>query len=38
MFFVKGRGEIAVMPVVTAVLIHHCARDRGPECYVVSTG
>jgi len=35
---VQGRGEIAVMPAVTAVLIHHSAMDKGTDCSVVSTG
>ena len=37
MTLVQGRGEIAVMPAVTAVLLHHLAMDTGTECNVVST-
>jgi len=29
---------MAVMPAVTAVLLHHSAVDTGAECSVVSTG
>jgi len=35
---VQGRGEIAVKPAVTAILILHSAFDTGAECSVVSTG
>ena len=35
---VQGRGEMAVMPAVTAVLLHHSAMDNGTDCSVVSTG
>jgi len=35
---VHGRGEIAVMPAVTAVLLHHSAVDKGTESSVVSIG
>jgi len=35
---VQGRGEIAVMPAVTAVLLHHSAMDTGTDCSFVSTG
>jgi len=38
MFLVKGRGELAVMPAVTGVLIHHSAVDTGTDGNVVSTG
>ena len=34
---VQGRGELAVMPAVTAVLLHQCAMDTGAEANVVST-
>ena len=34
---VQGRGEIAVLPAVTAVLLHLSATDRGTDCIVVST-
>jgi len=35
---VQGRGEMAVMPAVTAVLVHHNAVDTENDCNVVSTG
>ena len=35
---VRGRVQIAVMPTVTAVLLHHSAMERGAECSVDSTG
>jgi len=35
---VKGRGEMAVMPAVTAVLIRNSAMDTGTDCGVFSTG
>jgi len=35
---VQGRGEMAVMPAVTAVLLHHSAMDTGTDCSVGSTG
>jgi len=38
MLFVQGREEMAVMPAVTAVLLHPSAKDKGSECNVVSTG
>ena len=38
MLFVQGRGEMAVMPAVTAVLLHHFAMDMGTDCSVVCTG
>jgi len=28
---------MAVMPAVTAVLLHHCAMDIGIDRYIVST-
>ena len=34
---IQGRGEMAVMPAVTAVLLHHSAMDTGTETNVVST-
>ena len=34
---VQGRGDIAVMSEVTAVLIHHNFIDTGEDCIVVST-
>ena len=38
LMLVQGRGEIAVLPVVTAVLLHHSAMNIWTECSVVSTG
>jgi len=38
MLLVLGRGEMALMTAVTAVLVHLCAVDTGTECNVVSTG
>ena len=38
MFLVQGRGEMAVLPAVTAVLLHHSAVDTWIDCNVVSTG
>ena len=38
MMLVEGRGEIAVLPAVTAVLLHHSAMDTWTDCNVVSTG
>ena len=35
---VKGRWEMAVMPAVTEVLLHHSTMDTGTETNVVSTG
>jgi len=35
---VQGRGEIAVLLAVTAVLLHHSAMDIWTEGNVVSTG
>ena len=35
---VQGRGEMAVMPRVTAVLFHHIVMDTGTEFKVVSAG
>jgi len=37
-FLVQGRGELAVMPAVTGVLLHHIAMDIGKDCNVISTG
>ena len=36
-FLVQDRGELAVMPAVTAVLIYLSAMDTGAEFSVVST-
>ena len=38
MLLVQGRGEMAVLPAVTAVLLHHSAMDTWTDCSVVSTG
>jgi len=38
LLLVQGRGEMAVMPTVTAVLLHHSAMDTGSETNVVTTG
>jgi len=35
---VQGRGELAVMPIVTAVLLHQNVMDTGTEYKDVSTG
>ena len=35
---VQGRGEMAVLPAVTAVLLHNSALETGAECSAVSTG
>jgi hypothetical protein len=38
MLLVQARGEIAVMPAVTAVLLHQIAMATWTDCNVVSTG
>jgi len=38
MFLVQGRGKIAVLPAVTAVLLYHIVMDTLTDCNVVSTG
>ena len=38
MLLVQGGGELAVLPAVTAVLLHHSAIYTWTECNVVSTG
>jgi len=38
MLLVQGRGEMAVLPAVTAVLLHHSATDKWTDCNVVSKG
>ena len=38
MLLVQGRGEMAVLPAVTAVLLHHIAMDTWTDCNVLSTG
>jgi len=35
---VQGRGEMAVRPAVTAVLLHHSVMDIWTDCSVVSAG
>jgi len=35
---VQDRGEIAFLPAVTAVQLHHSAMDTWPDCSVVSSG
>jgi len=35
---VQGRGEMVVLPAVTAVLLHHSAMDTWTDCSVESTG
>jgi len=32
----EGRGEMAFLPAVTAVLLHHSAMDTWTECSDVS--
>jgi hypothetical protein len=38
MLLVQGRGEMAVLTAVTAVLLHQSAMDIWTDCSVVSTG
>jgi len=38
MLLLQGRGEMAVLPAVTEVLLHHSAMDTWTDCNVVSTG
>ena len=35
---VESRGEMVVLPAVTAVLLQHSALDIWTDCSVVSTG
>jgi hypothetical protein len=35
---VEGRGEMAVLPAVTVVLLHQSAMDTWADCNVVSRG
>jgi len=35
---VQGRGEMAVLPAVTAILLYHSSMDTWTDCNVVSTG
>jgi len=37
-FVSTGQKEMAVLPAVNAVLIHHSAVDKWTDCNVVSTG
>jgi hypothetical protein len=37
-FLVQGRGELAVPPADTAVLLHHCAMDIWTDCSVLIQG
>ena len=38
MLLVQGEGEMAVLPAVTAVLLHHRAMDAWTHCSFVSKG
>ena len=38
MLLVQGRGEMAVLPAVTAVLLHHSAMDTWIDCDDVIKG
>jgi hypothetical protein len=38
MLLIQGGGEMALLPSVTAVLLHHSAMDTWNDCSVVSTG
>jgi len=38
MLLEPGRGEMAVLPAVTAILLHHSAMDIWTEGNVVGTG
>jgi len=38
MLLIQGRGEMAVLPAVTEVLLHHFAMDTLTECNFVNTG
>jgi len=38
MLLVQGRGEMAVLPAVTAVLLHQSAMDTWTDCIVVIRG
>ena len=37
-WLVQGRGEMAVLPAVTAVLFHHSAMYTRTDCNVVRAG
>ena len=38
MLLVQGSGEMAVLPAVTAVLLHHSAMEKWTDCNAVITG
>ena len=38
MFLVEGRGEIAFLTAVTAILLHYTAMDTWTDCNIVRTG
>ena len=38
MLLEQGRGEIAVLPAVTAVLLHHSAMDTWTDSNGISAG
>jgi len=38
LLLVQGRGEMSVLPAVTAALLHHSAMDTWTECNVVCSG
>ena len=38
MLLVQGRGEMAVLPAVTAVLLHHSAKDIWTEAMMLIQG
>ena len=38
MLLVQGRGEMAVLPPVTAVLLYHSAMDTWTDCNDVNAG
>jgi hypothetical protein len=38
MLLVQGRGEMAVLPAVTGVLLHHSATDTWTDNNAVGTG
>ena len=35
---IQARGEIAVVPEVTALLLHHSAMNAWTDCIIFSTG
>jgi len=37
MWLVQGRGEMAVLPAVNAVLLHHSTMDQWKDFSVLST-